>query len=179
MADEPILQMIDGKNKILLFREFSKQATEDATKLVFQTEHTFSFSRELDRIVTKDGAVIKVGELESEVGIEAIQAKRDPVSAFLRAAAIAGTKLEIWEVSVDEDLEEDGKYPAIYAQGYLDSWEGSAGAEDEAEISSNFIVELEPQFGMATITAGQQEAIQYAFEDTVASSENGGGGVEG
>src|SRR5699024_5360122 len=106
MADEPILQMVDGKNKILLFRELSKQATEDATKLVFQTEHTFGFEREIDRITTKDGSVIKVGELESEVGIEAIQAKRDPVSAFLRTAAIKGTKLEVWEVSVDEDLEE-------------------------------------------------------------------------
>src|SRR5690625_5024377 len=179
MADEPILQMIDGKNKILLFREFSKQATEEATKLVFQTEHTFSFSRELDRITTKDGTVIKVGELESEVGIEAIQAKRDPVATCLRAAAIRGTKLEIWEVSVDEDLKEEDKYPAIYAQDYIDSWEGSASAEDEAEISSNFIVELEPQFGMATITEKQQEAIKYAFTDTISSSENGGGGVEG
>lgn len=167
MADDPILEMIDGKNKILLFRELSKQSTENATKLVFQTDHTFSFSRDLERITTKDGTVIKVGELESEVGIEAIQAKRDPVANFLRAAAIRGKKLEIWEVSVDEDLEEDGKYPAIYAQGFLDSWEGSAGAEDEAEISSNFIVELEPQFGMATLTEEQQEAIQYAFIDTV------------
>src|SRR5690625_2597763 len=171
MADELILQMIDGKNKILLFRELSKQATEDATKLVFQTEHTFGFERDINRVTTKDGSVIKVGELESEVGIEAIQAKRDPVSAFLRTAAIKGTKLEVWEVSVDEDLEEDGKFPAIYAQGYLDSWESTASAEDEAEISSNFIVELEPQFGMATLTEGQQDAIQYAFEDTIAKED--------
>lgn len=170
MADA-ILEMIDGKNKILLFRELSKQATREATKLVFQTEHTFGFDRDIDRITTKDGTILKLGELESEVSIEAIQAKRDPVAQFLRMAAIRGIKLEIWEVSVDEDLEEDGKYPAIYAQGYLDSWEGSAGAEDEAEISSNFIVELEPQFGMATLTEEQQEAVQYAFIDTVANTD--------
>ncbi len=168
MADDQILEMIDGKNKILLFRKLSEHKTVNATKLVFQTEHTFGFNRDIDRITTKDGTILKVGELESEVSIEAIQSKRDPVSNFLRQAVIKGEKLEIWEVSVDEDLEEDGKYPAIYAQGYLDSWEGSAGAEDEAEISSNFIVELEPQFGMATLTEEQQEAVQYAFTDTVA-----------
>ena len=178
MANDPILEMIDGKNKILLFRRLSEQGTEDATKLVFQTEHTFGFNRDVDRVTTKDGIVLKVGELESEVSIEAIQSKRDPVSNFLRQAAIRGEKLEIWEVSVDEDLEEDGKYPAIYAQGFLDSWEGSAGAEDEAEISSNFIVEMEPQFGMATLTEEQQEAVQYAFTDTTAVGGNGGG-VEG
>lgn len=158
-------QMMQGKNKILLFRRLADQNTE-AAKLVFQTDHTFSYNRSLDRIVTKDGSVIKVGELESEVSIEAIQAKKDPVGKMLRDATIKGEKLELWEVTVDEDLKEDDKYPAVYAQGYLDGWENGAGAEDESTISSNFIVELEPQFGMATLTEEQQEAVQYAFMDT-------------
>ena len=160
-------EMQQGKNKILLFRRLADQAKE-AAKLVFQTEHTFSYSRSLDRIVTKDGTVVKVGELESEVSLEAIQAKDDPVGQMLRDAVIKGEKLELWEVTVDEDLKQGDKYPAVYAQGYLDSWENPAGAEDEATISSNFIVELEPQFGMATLTAEQEAAVQYAFKDTSA-----------
>lgn len=160
-------EMIQGKNRILLFRKLKEQSTE-AAKLVFQTEHTFSFSRSLDRIVTKDGSVIKVGELEAEVSIEAIQAKGDPVAEMLRDSVLKGEKLELWEVTVDEDLKEDDKYPAVYCQGYLDSWETPASAEDEATISSNFNVELEPQFGMATLTAEQEEAVQYAFRDTTA-----------
>lgn len=162
-------EMLQGKNKILLFRKLSEQ-TKTAAKLVFQTEHTFSYSRSLDRIVTKDGTVVKVGELEAEVSIEAIQSKDDPVSPMLRDAAIKGEKLELWEVTVDEDLKQENKYPAVYAQGYLDSWENGAGAEDEATISSNFIVELEPQFGMATLTEEQQQAVQYAFQDTTAGT---------
>lgn len=161
-------EMQEGKNKILLFRKLSEQNSE-AAKLVFQTEHTFSYSRSLDRIVTKDGTIIKVGELESEVSIEAIQAKDDPVREMLEEAAKKGEKLELWEVTVDEDLKtQEGKYPAVYAQGYLDSWENPANAEDEATISSNFIVELEPQVGYATLTEEQEEAVQYAFTDTTA-----------
>lgn len=160
-------QMQQGKNKILLFRRLADQDVDGAIKLVFQTDHTFSLSRSNDKIVTKDGTVIKVGELEAEVSIEAIQAKSDPVAEMLRDSVLKGEKMELWEVNVDEDLKEVDKYPAIYCQGYLNSWEMPAGAEDEATISSTFEVELEPQFGMATLTEAQQEAVQYAFRDTI------------
>lgn len=170
-------EMQQGKNKILLFRRLSEQNTA-AAKLVFQTEHTFSYSRSLDRIVTKDGTIVKVGELEAEVSIEAIQSKVDPVRDMLADCAKKGEKLEMWEVTIEEDLkDEDGKYPAVYAQGYLDSWENTASAEDESTVSSNFIVELEPQEGFATLTEEQEEAVQYAFKDTV--SGEAPGGVEG
>lgn len=165
------MEMIQGKNKILLFRKLSEQANE-AGKLAFQTDHTFGYNRSLDRIVTKDGTVIKVGELESEVSLEAIQAKTDPVRLMLRDSVLKGEKLELWEVTVDEELKtEDDKYPAIYAQGYLDSWEDAAGVEDESTVSGNFIVELEPQFGEATLTEAQEKAVQYVFRDTVAVPE--------
>lgn len=163
-------EMQQGKNKILLFRKLSEQ-NETAAKLVFQTDHTFSYSRSLDRIVTKDGTIVKVGELEAEVSIEAIQSKVDPVRDMLSEAAKKGEKLELWEVTVEEELKKEDKYPAVYAQGYLDSWENNASAEDESTVSSNFIVELEPQEGFATLTAEQEEAVQYAFRDTIANAE--------
>lgn len=158
-------QMLEGKYKILLFRKFGE--TNAATKLVFQTEHTFSYNRELDAIVTKDGTVIKVGELESSVDINAIQAKEDPVADMLRDSVVEGERLELWEVNIDPDLKEDDKFPAVYCQGYLESWEPSSSAEDEAEISSTFQVDLKPQFGMATMTEEQQQTVQYAFRDTI------------
>lgn len=164
-------EILEGKHKVLLFRKLSDQSQE-AAKLVFQTEHTFSYSRELERIVTKDGGVIQVGDLESEVSIEAIQAKDDPIAQMLRQSVIDGEKLELWEVTVDEELKtEDNKFPAVYAQGYLDSWEDPASAEENASISSNFTVEMEPQFGEATLTAEQQQAVQYAFTDTTSVTE--------
>src|SRR5690625_1325098 len=170
-------EMLQGKNKILLFRNMKNQS-ENAAKLVFQTEHTFSYSRELDAITTKDGKVVKVGELGSEVEINAIQAKKDPVAEMLRDAVIDGERVELWEVNIDDELEEDGKCPAVDRQECADSWEPTSASEDEAEISSTFKVDLKPQFGMATMTEEQREAAQYACRDTIAG-DAGGGGVEG
>lgn len=171
MAEEAIKAVLEGKNKILLFRKFSEQDTE-AAKLAFQTSHTFSYSRDLESIITKDGRVVRPGELESEVSFEAIQSKRDPLSTMLKEAVIKAEKLELWEVTVDEDLVNDeGKYPAVYVQGYLGEWEDEAGAEDDATVSSTFTVEMEPQFGFATLTEDQEEAVQYAFTDTIPEPE--------
>lgn len=172
-----MVEMQQGKDKILLFRRLADAGNENAIKLVFQVEHTFTYNRELDKVVTKDGVVVKVGELEAEVPIEAIQSKGDPAFTMLQEAMKKGEKLELWEVNISPELEENGKYPAVYAQGYLDSWELPANVEDEATISSNFIVELEPQEGMATLTEEIESAVQYAFRDTVA--DGAGGGVEG
>lgn len=160
-----VAEMQQGKNKILLFRRLADAETKTATKLVFQTDHTFAFNRSLDKITTKDGSLIKVGGLESEVSIEAIQAKNDELGDILRDAVIKGEKLELWEVDVDPDIV-DGEYNAIYAQGYLESWESGANVEDESAISSTFQVELEPQFGKVTLTEEQETAVQYAFRDT-------------
>lgn len=168
--------MLQGKTKILLFRML-KDSDKEAAKLSFQTDHTFALSRDADSIVTKDGKLVKLGDLEGEVsGIEAVQAKSDPVAKMLLDAVADGEKLELWEVTVDEDLKEDDKYPAIYAQGYLTTWESGAPAEDEATYSGDFMIELAPQFGMATLTEDQEDTVQYAFKDTI---PDGAGGVEG
>lgn len=168
MAVDPKRAMLEGKNKILLFRKLS-ESDKTAAKLAFQTGHTFDFTRDADGVPTKDGTIRKLNELESEVtGIEAVQAKSDPVATMLLEAMIDGEKLELWEVTVDEDLEnEDGKFPAIYCQGFMTSWSIDNGVEDEATNSGDFAIELVPQFGFATLTEDQQEAVQYIFHDTV------------
>lgn len=168
MANGAIRAVLEGKNKILLFRRLADQDT-DAAKLAFQTTHTFSYSRELESVITKDGSIVSPGDLESEVSIEALQSKDDPLATMLKEAVITGEKLELWEVTVDEDVQnEEGKYPAVYVQGYIGEWEEEAGAEDNATMSGTFTVEMEPQFGYATLTEDQQEAVQYAFRDTIA-----------
>lgn len=168
-------EMVNGRNKILLFRAHKNQ-NEEAAKLVFQTEHTFAYERSIDRIVTKDGPILQIGDLESSVEITAIQAKNDPVAEMLRDSVIKGERLEIWELNVDEDAEnEEGKYPAVYAQGYLEGWEDVASAEDEPEVSGTFNIEMHPQFDFATLTDAQREAVQYAFRDTTPVGDGGNG----
>lgn len=169
-------EMQQGKNKILLFRNLKEQGNEDGIKLVFQTGHTFTMSRAIDKVNTKDGSINKIGELETEVSIEAIQAKRDPVGEMLRDSVMNGETLELWEVTIDDDLKnEEGKYPAVYAQGNLDQWEWTAEVEDEATIASTFFVNLKPQFGYTALTEEQENAVQYAFREIQAQADDSGG----
>ena len=165
LEDKALSGMVQGRDKILLFRVLGD--AEAAKKLAFQTSHTFTFSRERDTIVTKDGNVLSDNGLTTEVPIEAIQKRGDRLFGMLTIAAIKGLKLEVWEVSVDEGLKNDeGEYPAIYTQGYLDSWELPAGVEDESTVSSTLLVEGEPQFGYTPLSADQETAVQYAFRKT-------------
>ena len=163
---EQQMKAVHGRNKVLFFRDLAKAKTEPAKKLVFQTEHTFSYSNDTESIMTKDGAVISSKGVQTEVSINAIQAAGDPVIGFLRDAVLNSTKLELWEVTVDEGSEDaQGKYPAIYCQGYLNEWEDPAGVEDFVEVSSTFVVEQKPQWGRLALTAEQTQAVQYAFRD--------------
>ncbi|AXF57794.1 phage major tail protein, TP901-1 family [Salicibibacter kimchii] len=167
-------EMVDGENKILLFRLHENQE-EEAAKLVFQTEHTFGFSRGINRINTKDGTIIRLDPLESNVDINAVQAKDDPVSEMLRDSVIGGKRVEVWELTVDEDSEnEDGEYPAIYAQGYLEEWSPVSGVDGEPQVSGSLNIELEPQFGFATLTDDQQATVQYEFRNTAPNGGYGG-----
>lgn len=172
MATVDDIKVMQGKNKILLFRRLKDKEKENAIKLVYQTSHTFSFSSDNTTIVTKDGNVIIPAEVATEVPIEAIQSVGDPTAEMLMRSVLDQEMLEMWEVTIDEDLKnEDGKYPAIYTRGYLNSWELPNPAEGESTISTTFNVEKKPQWGFATLTAEIEAAAQYAFHDTLAGSE--------
>lgn len=174
MSKEIKQKMMNGKNKILLFRRLKNQSVE-AGKLVFQTEHTFSYERDSDKIFTKDGVILKSGELETEVEIGAIQSVEDPVFKTLRNSIIDNEKLELWEVTVDDDVKtDDGKYPAVYCQGLLTSWEEENPTEDEPEVSGTFMVEGKPQFGVTSLTDAQEKAIQYEFKEVHAVKDDSG-----
>ncbi|SIT91713.1 phage major tail protein, TP901-1 family [Edaphobacillus lindanitolerans] len=155
--------VIWGKDKILLFRVLGD--TEAASKLAFQTSHTFSFSPDKETIKTKDGNVIRDNGTETEVSIEAIQKKGDPLFGLLTVAVLEGLTLEVWEVTVDEDLKTEAGYPAAYARGQLTAWEWPAGAEEEATVTGTLLVEGKPKWGYTPLSADQETAVEYAFRD--------------
>ena len=164
---ETIDKISQGKDKVLFFRLLKDAGKTEAKKLLFQKGHTFSYSRDLDTITTKDGRVIKDSGLESEVSIEAIRAKADPINAMLHYSVLAGETLEVWEVTVDPDLIKGNKAPAVYAQGRLSDWEDGANAEDESEVSTTLIIEYVPVFGELELPQEFLELLsgQYKFRD--------------
>jgi len=162
LTDKALDGVIHGKDKILLFRLLGD--TDPATKLAFQTTHTFTFSPDREIIKTKDGDVTRNNGTGTEVSIEAIQKRGDKLLGMLTVAAIEDLTVEVWEVTVDEGLKDEaGAYPAVYARGKLDSWELPAGAEEEATVTSTLTVEGKPKFGYTPLTADQEAAVDYAF----------------
>lgn len=155
-----------GKNKILMFRKLGEKSA--AAKLALQTEHSWSYERSTDVTKTKDGAVSSDGGLEVTLSIEAV-ASADDLNKMLKDSVINGDVLEVWEIDL-AGQKSGVKYPALYAQGKLSSWEVPSNVEDLETISTEMTINGKPVEGFATLTADQEAAIQYAFADTTVIS---------
>ena len=154
-----------GKNKILMFRKLGD--TTAAAKLALQTEHKWKYERKNDSTATKDGSVVSDKGLEVTLSIEAVTS-RDDVNKMLKKSVVDGEKLEVWEIDLAGEKQGE-KYPALYAQGALSSWEVPDNVEDLETLSTEMTIEGKPVEGYATLTASQVEEINYAFKDTTAT----------
>ena len=151
-----------GKNKILMFRKLGDKRA--AAKLALQTEHKWKYERKNDSTATKDGSVISDKGLEVNLSIEAV-ATRDELNLMLKDSVVSGYKLEVWEIDLAGE-KQGNKYPALYAQGSLNSWEVPENVEDLETISTEMAIEGKPVAGIATLSESQIAEINYAFADT-------------
>lgn len=158
-----MIKAIFGKDKVLMFRLLKNAKEKKATRLALQTSHTINWDRSTDTTQTKDGAITTAQGLEVTVDIDAV-ASEDEVNAMLRQSVENGDKLEVWEINFGGEPV-DGKYPALYMQGTLDSWEMPADVEDLATLTTTLHVDGKPQPGYATVSQEQQEEVLYAFRD--------------
>lgn len=153
-----------GKNKILMFRKLGDKTA--AAKLALQTEHKWKYERKNDSTATKDGSVVSDKGLEVTLSIEAVTS-RDDVNKMLKNSVVNGEKLEVWEIDLAGEKQGE-KYPALYAQGALSSWEVPDNVEDLETLSTEMTIEGKPVEGYATLTNSQIAEINYAFKDTTA-----------
>ncbi|WP_122646722.1 phage major tail protein, TP901-1 family [Enterococcus mediterraneensis] len=159
------LTAVQGIDVILLFR-ILKEATENpATKLAFQTEHELTETSDTESTATKDGPVNGNGTSETEISCTSILARDDEMVKKLRQARRDGDIIEIWEVDV-KDKDTQGKYGATYFRGKVTEFSKKPAAEGLTEVSLTFKIDGEGQDGRATLTAEQEEVVQYQFEDT-------------
>lgn len=158
----------NGKDKVLMFRKLGDKTA--AAKLALQTEHKWEFERSSDATPTKDGAINSDGGLETKLSIEAVSS-RDEVNTLLRKSVIDGFKLEVWEIDLAGEANHEGKLPAVYAIGSLNTWELPSNVEDLAAVSAEMAIDGKPQAGYATVSKEQQEEIMYAFKDVTAIEE--------
>jgi TP901-1 family phage major tail protein len=160
-----------GVHKVLYFRKLG-EASEGA-KLVFQTEHSKSYSRDRESTVTKDGSVSGSGVLEDEVSISALQAETDPTFTMLSDSIVEDYPVEMWEVDLADKLEDATAgtvtFGAEYRQGYITEWETTNPAEDDPEVSGTFVTEYKRQKGRVSLPEADIETLGYVFHDVLAT----------
>jgi TP901-1 family phage major tail protein len=162
-----------GVHKVLYFRKLGEAA--EGAKLVFQTEHSKSYSRDRESTETKDGSVSGSGALEDEVSISALQAETDPTFTMLSDSIVDDYPVEMWEVDL-ADREETGTDPdtvttfaAEYRQGYITEWETTNPSEDDPEVSGTFVTQFKRQKGRVTLPSNDIETLGYVFHDVLAT----------
>lgn len=160
------MQAKQGKKIILLWRLLEESSLKKATKLAFQEEHSIEGSVDGgDSKQTKDGAIVTEGSIEEEVPFTSTMGVDDAVSEMLDTAFYERKKLELWEVDMNSKTA-DGKYKAEYRQGRLNDLTRSAATDDTVVLEGTFKTEGTRQKGEVTLTAEQEEVVQYAFRDT-------------
>ncbi|WP_077621566.1 phage major tail protein, TP901-1 family [Sediminibacillus massiliensis] len=173
-------EIAKGVHKVLYFRKLGEAA--EAARLVFQTEHSKSASRERETTQTKDGGVSGGAPLEEEVSISALQSTDDPTFTMLEDSIYGdetddqGYAVEMWEVNLAKktvETDTDGtteitKFAAEYRQGYITSWETTSGSEDDPTVEGTFITEGKRKKGKVTLPDGDIETLSYVFHDILA-----------
>lgn len=171
-------ELIMGKNLILFFREYALRATQDGAKLRFQTEHSMSFEKETEATPTKDGIINTISDGENTVDItslayiddeETIEVWKQLRDMFKRNALV-----EIWEVDITNATAETLAVEPLYIQGYFTSFEISAPADGQVELSYSFAINGNGVTGEDTLTAEQLTAVQsslYEYKTIQATGE--------
>lgn len=164
-------EIAKGVHKVLYFRKLGEAA--EGAKLVFQTEHSKSYSREREKTETKDGAVSGSSTLENEVSISALQSTDDPTFKMLEDSIVDDFPVEMWEVDLaTKEVDDSGGEPvttfdAEYRQGYVTEWEPASPAEGDATVEGTYMTEGTRQKGKVTLPDGDLETLSYVFHDLV------------
>lgn len=157
-------ELIKGENYVLFFREYAKRATEDAAKLRFQTEHSLSFEKESEATKTKDGMIntITDGENSGDITSLAYANDDDTIETWktLRDMFKRNALVEMWEVDFTGATKDQLKVEPTYYQGYFNSFEISAPADDKVELSFGFAINGNGVTGEDTLTASQLAAVK-------------------
>ena len=172
-------QLISGRNLILFFREYAERANEDGAKLRFQTEHSISFEKESEATLTKDGVINTIADGENTADITPLAYVDDEGTIetwkTLRNMFRRNALVELWEVDITNATADNLEVDPTYYQGYFTSFEISAPADGQVELSYSFAINGNGVEGTDTLTAEQLEAVQSTLYEYKTIQATGAG----
>lgn len=177
-----------GIDSILLFQAIDDDSPT-GMRAAAQTEHTFSLENEMAEEPTKDGTVVLPSTQTSSFEMTCFVVKGDEAQELVEDAAFNKDMLQVWEVYIDEPVEEGtekNKYKSIYAQSFVEGLEKENPAEGMVELSATLKCHLTPQRGELELSPEFVEdikrSLQYDFQqfgEWAGNQDGDQGGVEG
>lgn len=161
-----VKEAVKGSKLLYLYRVYEEGVTETGTIIAFTTDNSRSVSKDAESTTTKDGVIRTPSDAEIEITATSMLTKGDEIIGKLEQAMLDDKLLEIWEANLEEPGTGENKFKGTYYQGYLTSFEKSSPADGFVECSLTFGINGKGAKGEVTVTAEQQEAAAYAFEDT-------------
>ena len=175
------VEVLNGRNVLLFFRERAKHETEDADKLRFQTEHSISKEKETNTTITKDGPISSINDGESTADITSLAYRDDeaPVTTWeaLEDMFDRNALVEMWQVDITGATSDNLEVEPTYYQGYFSSFELSAPADGEVELSYSFVINGNGVKGMDQLTAGQLAEVESTIYEYETMKATGAAGV--
>lgn len=157
-------ELLSGRSALVFFREEKNHATEDGTRYRFQTEVSMSEEKENESTPTTDGVVNSISDGENTIELSSVAYTDDEETTSqwreLRGLFRKNTKMEVWIIYNTGEEEQD----ADYAQGYFTSFEMSAAADGQIELSASFAIDGTPKEGTERLTAEQLGLMDAGYE---------------
>lgn len=173
-----MVEVLNGKNVILFFREFAKRETESAAKLRFQTEHSISKSKENESTTTKDGVINSISDGENTADITSLAYSDDTqtLTTWQRLEEMfdKNALVEMWQVDISGVTSDNLQVKPTYFQGYFTDFELSAPADGQVELSYTFAINGNGVGGDDVLTSEQLNSVQatvYEYQKMAKTSE--------
>jgi TP901-1 family phage major tail protein len=154
-----------GMEKVLYIRDLKQDATASGLRLALQTTHTLAAEVSSTATVTKDGTENSIGTPAYTLDMSYLGSD-DEMNELIEDLMNNGRIMEFWEVNFNKpehDTPDNTSFAVRYGRGYITSWSGEDGAEDNETISVTVAVNGVPQKGYCEVPAEDLEALQYAF----------------
>lgn len=172
------VEVLNGRNVILFFRERAKHTTEDATKLRFQTEHSISKEKESEATTTKDGVIQTISDGENSADITSLAYVDDEATITtweaLEDMFDRNALVEMWQVDITRATTDNLEVKPTYFQGYFSAFELSAPADGQVELNYTFAINGNGVKGTDTLSPNQLQAVQsaiYEYEQMAKTTE--------
>lgn len=172
------VEVLNGRNVILFFRERAKHATEDASKLRFQTEHSISKEKESESTSTKDGVIQTISDGENSADITSLAYVDDEATITtweaLEDMYDRNALVEMWQADITRATTDNPDVKPTYFQGYFSAFELGAPSDGQVELNYTFAINGNGVKGTDTLSAEQLQAVQsavYEYEQMAKTTE--------